>query len=301
MDTVFQNVRTYCIVLLGCCLASLPIDAQVRFLERGLQPQSSEVKDSVWKAYYHTRYALVIAASNYKNNWSSLPGAAKDADTIAFTLKQHGFEVMMLRDPRDSATLFKSLRNILTKAAKDANNCLLIYYAGHGYADEENAYLVMTDTSSSSRRGLLNMQSLFELVAKERFPKHVLIVLDACFSGKASKYAIYGASDDLPPLIEAKLKTPARYLLTSATSIQQVPDKSIFCRYFISGINGAADAFGGDGFVTLTELKAYMENKVTNASLGKQIVYMGQLLTMEQLRSADQAYGEFIFENLKAR
>lgn len=279
---------------------------------RGLKPVNISKTDTSYNSFYKNSYALIIGVSDYQNKWSKLPGAANDADSIEKALKKHGFITTIVKNPGLPSVLQDSLIRFLERADDNKDNRVIIYYAGHGYVDETGSYLVMSRGEapfstewgvSSEDRGrtaenssYYDIRRLFELFRKYNHCKHLLLVLDGCFLGKASNLTIQAINlyNDMPPMIKEYLTTPGRYLLTASTSEQSVPDKSIFCEYLIKGINGEADLFK-DGYITLSELKIYLQNNIGNVSGGRQIIFLGQILDEAQMSKLDKAYGELIF------
>jgi len=92
----------------------------------------------------------------------------------------------------------------------------------------------------------------------------------------------------LPSPISQKTLQPVRQFITSGTSEEQVPDKSIFCQQFLAAMEGEADN-DGDGYVTGTELGAYLQKSVTNYSRESQHPQYGKI------RNPNLDKGDFIF------
>ena len=84
-----------------------------------------------------TRIALIIANSNYPTAGDSLPGAARDANTIEQALMDAslGFRVTLARNKskRDIEAALRQFQLDLRHAGPDAIGFL--YYVGHGAAD----------------------------------------------------------------------------------------------------------------------------------------------------------------------
>src|SRR5207253_1222527 len=100
-----------------------------------------------------------------------------------------------------------------------------------------------------------------------------------------------------PAAIETKLEKKARFILTSGTRNQEVPDKSVFRHFFIRGINGEADLMR-DGYVSLIELKTYLEVKVSENSTVKQWIFCDRF--RDQWNEAmDISSGEIVFRIIK--
>ena len=73
-----------------------------------------------------------------------------------------------------------------------------------------------------------------------------------------------------------------------------MPDKSIFKRSFLIGLEGDAD-LTGDGYITGSELGMYLADKVVNDSRGRQHPQYGKI------NNPNIDRGDFIFVPFKAR
>jgi hypothetical protein len=83
-----------------------------------------------------------------------------------------------------------------------------------------------------------------------------------------------------------------RQFITAGTEDEQVPDKSMFKRSFLIGIEGDAD-LTGDGYITGSELGIYLSEKVVNYTKGNQHPQYGKINNPELDR------GDFIFVPLE--
>ncbi|MBV8170252.1 MAG: peptidoglycan-binding protein, partial [Alphaproteobacteria bacterium] len=88
--------------------------------------------------------------------------------------------------------------------------------------------------------------------------------------------------------MQEKSAYPVRQFITSGAADQPVPDYSTFRRSFVAAITGEA-GIGKDGYLTGSQLGAYLEEKVTNYSRRTQTPQYGKL----QDPNLDR--GDFIF------
>ena len=141
---------------------------------------------------YKESYALIIGASNYNNGWPVLAGVMKDIAEIKDILEDQGFSVTTVIDP-NLMELRDAYRNFINKHGLDAENRLLIYFAGHGHTirtayGEEMGYIVPVDAPNPNKdknaflSNSMAMQQI-EVFAKQIQSKHPLFLFDACFSG----------------------------------------------------------------------------------------------------------------------
>ena len=83
---------------------------------------------------------------------------------------------------------------------------------------------------------------------------------------------------------------PVRQFIFSGTSEQQVPDDSVFHQYLLKALRGEREADqNGDGYLTGSELGAYLRERITVSSRGKQTPHFGKIADPRLNR------GEFVF------
>ncbi|MBW2311934.1 MAG: caspase family protein [Deltaproteobacteria bacterium] len=130
-------------------------------------------------------HALVIGNNEY-NFLRKLKTAINDATEVGKLLKDdYGFQVTTLTDATraDILTALESFRAQLIE-----NDNLLIYYAGHGWLDEEadEGYWLPVDATSDSTVNWLSNSAITSTL-KAIAAKHVLVVADSCYSGKLAR------------------------------------------------------------------------------------------------------------------
>jgi caspase domain-containing protein len=217
---------------------------------------------------YKESWALVIGVSNYEH-WTDLPGVEKDVERVRSVLEKHGFKIQYLLNPTRQE--FKStIDEFINVRGLDFENRLVIYFAGHGVTlrgpdNREEGYLVMRDTPLSEPDETSFIQKAapigwMERYAKDIKSKHALFVFDSCFSGKLFEEMRRRGDPSTADLIK-----PVRQFITAGTANQRVPDKSIFCDYFVRAVDGDADS-NNDGLVTGTELGEYLKRRVMEDS-----------------------------------
>jgi hypothetical protein len=258
--------------------------------------------DHVTTKFYSKSYALLIGVSKYNNGMPDLPGAAEDIDSVKAALTAHEFNVQAIINPPTSQGLADSIMAFMSRVDEDSR--VIIYYAGHGTGEEGGGLIVSGIKNDALTNAIFPLKDLVTICSKIE-AKHFLLVLDGCYMGKAADYLDYsrgstrGAMPDepLPAAIETKLEKKARFILTSGTRNQEVPDKSVFRHFFIQGINGEADLMR-DGYVSLIELKTYLEVKVSENSTVKQWIFCDRF--RDQWNQAlDISSGEIVFRIIR--
>jgi len=257
---------------------------------------------------YRERYALIIGIEEYEY-LNRLPGVKTDVKEVEQALKQHGFTVEIARkEDLVSDRLYALIKEFVNRRGLNPESRLLIYYAGHGYKHidkdgEVFGFILPSDTprfgadTAAFRSKAIGMAELLA-PAKSIKAKHVLFVLDSCYSGNLINVAdadpvkpsvvnaraiatsarfVYedtpAASPLVPPNIERKVSGRAYQIIASGTDKQAVPDNSEFRRKFVTGLtdeSGQGADYDGDSYVTVSELGEYLQRNVTNTSEGSQ-------------------------------
>ena len=134
-------------------------------------------------------YALIIGNSEYEDRrLDDLKAPANDAKALDDILKtKYGFETVLLLDATREE-IFDGMQDMATKLNREDN--LLIYYAGHGMyiQEQERGYWLPIDADKEKRSKWINTQSIVDEV-KFAEAKHILLIVDSCFSGSLTKSA----------------------------------------------------------------------------------------------------------------
>jgi uncharacterized caspase-like protein len=145
---------------------------------------------------YSKLHAILVGINKYKDERiSTLRYACKDAEDFGDLLKEgiHPSELDINVILNEEATKEAVIREIGVKLPKRLNPdaLVLLYFACHGSPeidstfDNASRYLVMHDTDKDSLFSTAidmerDLKSLFERLSS----RHVIIIIDACFSGK---------------------------------------------------------------------------------------------------------------------
>ena len=212
-------------------------------------------------------YALLIATNQY-DYWNDLANPIDDAEAIQEELEEvYGFEVETLWDPT-LADLKRKLREYGDREFGDLDQ-LLVFFAGHGALDRqtETGYLVARDTRLEGDDPLYDSYLPYSDVLPliDRFDaRHVLVLVDACFSGSAVLYQDRGVAEPEPGAlrhyVSDKLSHRARRILTSG-GLQPVDDGAAEQHSpFAQGLIQVLRGHGGElGAVTLGSLAARLQ------------------------------------------
>ena len=110
------------------------------------------------------------------------------------------------------------------------NDNLLIFYAGHGWWDEDAniGYWLPSDARRNSKADWFRNSTLVDYL-KEIKSKHTLLITDACFGGSIFKSR--KAFPEAEKAIQKLYELPSRKAMTSGTMKEEVPDRSSFIKF----------------------------------------------------------------------
>ncbi|MFD7031934.1 protein kinase [Streptomyces sp. NPDC059917] len=143
----------------------------------------------------------------------------------------------VILDPRTPSEVLKPLR----RAAQEATDTLILYYAGHGLQDEDDLdlHLGLVDSHVDSPEDSLAYSAVRRVVLRTRARRRI-VILDSCYSGLAM-----GAMSDPAQALAGQAAIEGVYLMCSA------------------GATAAALATPGEPFTAFTEqLIAVLESGI---------------------------------------
>lgn len=227
-------------------------------------------------------YALIIGVNNYSDpEISSLENPISDAQNLIDVLtRDYNFEgdnIQFLKDPKRE-DIIDALDYLSWKIT--ANDNLLIFYAGHGWWDEnaQIGYWLPSDARRVSKADWFRNSTLVDYL-KEINTRHSLLITDACFGGSIFKSR--RAFGDAPKAIEMLYEFPSRKAMTSG-ALTEVPDQSSFSKYLIGRLekNNAK-------FLSSEQLFSSIRNAVINNS--------DAIPQFGEIRNVGDQGGDFIF------
>lgn len=256
--------------------------------------------------FYTNSWAILVGINEFqKEPWRSKPlnYASEDAIGMAQVLKeQFGFKkenITILLDKRsleklqdkeiagtiDRATLqnIKTAMSALTDPIRvTSNDRVLIFFAGHGHTmprpgqdQGEMGFIISEDGEGKNIGEYYNntlAMSVIEEVSGMIPAKHVLFLVDACFSGLTSvtRGGIHSSI-----AVETLAERRAQQVITAGLKDEEVIESpqwghSAFTFTLLSGLKtGSADE-NNDGFITAVELGSYLSSRVPDIASGKQ-------------------------------
>jgi hypothetical protein len=205
----------------------------------GVGVSGGKVEDRVYINYDLSSaryYALIIAVEEYDDPAiNDLSEPVNDADKFFRIINsRYTFnvdDITYLKNPT-KADIIGTLHKMRGRVTEEDN--LLIYYAGHGYWDEEmmTGYWLPRDAQRDNPVNWLPNTDLTNYLNVLR-TKHTLLIADACFSGGIFKTRSAFANTGT---IEKLYRLPSRKAITSGT-LTEVPDQSVFIEYLLKRLN----------------------------------------------------------------
>jgi uncharacterized caspase-like protein len=243
---------------------------------------------------YANSWAVVIGIDNY-TKWPKLQYAARDAQGVRQTLiDKFGFapeRVMSLNNADATRTgILAAFHDTLAHGGVQRNDRIFVFFAGHGAtrklsSGRDLGYIVPVDSDPEHFATDAIPMTEIQNIAESLTAKHVLFVMDACYSGLGLTRG--GGSG---AFLRDNAKRVGRQMLTAGGTDQLVADggpngHSVFTWALLQGLAGKGD-LNGDGLITATELAAYIAPAV--ASVSSQTPAFGSLPGSEG--------GDFVFE-----
>ncbi len=182
--------------------------------------------------------ALFIAVDNYNSKvWTPLNNPVNDATAIKSVLQsRYGFSKISMLYNQD-ATRAKILETLEDQVSKlSVNDNFVIYFSGHGIEIGEEGYWVPVEAKSQERYELLSTTEIKNVISKSEC-KHILIMVDACFSSTIFKSsAMSSINDGTGSYYEQVDQLISRQAIT-AGGLEPVPDgsggNSVFAKYVL--------------------------------------------------------------------
>ena len=221
-------------------------------------------------------WALVVGINRYAYA-EPLNYAVNDARAVAEALGRLGFtDVRMLLDEQATKAAIEQTIYGELKDRMGPSDRLFVFFAGHGISvppprGGEEGYLIPVD--GDPERPELTAIPMDEIKKMgRRVPaKHIFFAIDSCFSGFAlTRDATLEATPDAALL--SALEEPVVQVLTAGRKGQKAVETEghgLFTRRLLDGLEGRADR-DRRGFVTVTQLAAWLTPRVTRDSEGRQ-------------------------------
>jgi WD40 repeat protein len=252
-----------------------------------------------YKPEYKNSWALVVGIDQYKDPalpplMTAVKGARAFADLLRAAFGFPPNQVILLENEHATqAAIRRAFTDPLGREAKVGDDDrVVVYFGGHGVtydtAEGEIGCVTCYDTETAYWDTTIPMDELTRL-ANRSHAKHVLFLLDACFSGYATTRSFDAGAgrqaDDY-------LTRAARQVISAGMREQLVSDtlgpegQSLFTGFLLEGLRGAAPTPGG--VLRAFHLAGYLQDMVGQHSRSRQTPQYAPLMGSQG--------GDFIFE-----
>jgi len=239
-----------------------------------------KIDQKVPSSLYNNSRALLVGVNRFIDpNFNSLPYVEKDIEKLEEVLIDNKFEVIKLKGKITHKHIVESIEDVIL--ASNTDDRLIIYFSSHGFQDKFSksiGYISCFDCEKERPTNCINLNYLDFVVkrCRDKKIKHILIIVDSCFSGlgiilKNTKY---------PDIVKIATKQGA-HMMTSGMydQVSQIDHKlkmSTFTFYLIKGLSGAAD-YTNDEIITISELLVYVQYEVARETNSAQIPMLGKI------------------------
>ncbi len=254
---------------------------------------AAPVNEARLTAGYGESWAIVVGIDDYAK-WPKLHYAVRDAEAVSKLLvEKFGFaqqRVFTLENAAATRAAILSLfEDKLGNGVLKRDDRVFVFFAGHGATRQLTSgrnlgYVIPADSDPQHVAADAVPMTEIQNLAESLEAKHVLFVMDACYSGLGLT-----RGERSGQFLSENARRIGRQMLTAGGADQMVADggpngHSVFTWTLLQGLAGKAD-LNGDGFITATELAAYVAPAV--AGVTHQTPAFGSLPGSEG--------GEFVF------
>ncbi len=238
-------------------------------------------------AYYRSSWAVVVGVNEYSSpNIAPLSYAIADARAVADALPALGFPSDQIQVLENETALKQNIERAILglHTQMRSGDRLLVFFAVHGQVAKnrggEEGYLLPYDADPNNLPMTCLSMSNLALAGRSLQAKHILFVLDTCFSGHATS---------LPrSLPTEEMRDRVVQIMTAGTSGQRAAEENghgVFTREFLNGLRGGADPEGQG--LTAMKLTVYIQDQLN----GRRTPQIRQTPLLQKL----DGEGEFYF------
>lgn len=241
-------------------------------------------------------FIAVIGIDRYRcRDWQRLENAVSDARGACDAFVKLGFKVAgepLLDDAATHEALHRLVTDDLSRLGKE--DSLILFFAGHGhtvitdYADgppTKRGYILPFDAEPRGTSKWLRLDNWLSDVAHLP-PKHILVILDSCYSGIALDRAAIRWRDVAlpgPEMMDVLRARRSRRVITSARGDQRAMDSgprsghSLFTGCLLDALAGQLVAETKRPLATGAELAIYVQRRVSEHASSRQTPDFGEL------------------------
>jgi len=214
------------------------------------------------------RLALIVGVSEYGEGFEPLPGSLRDVQAMDAILKnadRGAFQTQALENC-DRSTLEANIEQFFR--GKSPDDVLLFYFSGHGDLGSggmlnQHLHFCTRNTTKQDKR-LVESSALSASFLKRQIDlsksRQIIVILDCCYSGAIGDLLKKGDEE----INYGELQAEGRVILASSSaakvSLQAKDGLSLYTRYLIEGMEGAA--YPGQGaWIAARSLHEYADRR----------------------------------------
>lgn len=227
------------------------------------------------KSSTRTDHAYFFPVTDYSNSWQPLPETLKECKAIAADLERF-YRFKTIIEVNKTKDEIKEKLAELAKREYGPRDQLLLFFSMHGYFNEKSdvGCLVPYKALSDDRayKTWLLHDELRALI--NQIPcQHVLVCLDACYSGtfSGSRSKPESPGNNCIEKVSFALSEPSRLFLTSGGK-EKVPAASEFASLWRSALGSRG---GEDGILTFPELLSKLNESAPSPRWGELKGHLG--------------------------
>ena len=197
-------------------------------------------------------HAFFFAINTYEDEaFPDLKNPISNAQDIANELSSYyGFKTEVIENPTRKAIKNKlnDIQQKFEQGAYPKDGQLLLFFSGHGeYLDDSNGYFVTSDAEKDDIEATSIPYDLYRPKMAKIDCKHILVVIDACYSGsfykrdlmksgnKPSQFKRPGELSEMEAYYENyKQRQTRKYIV--AGGLEKTPDQSELAYKFLEGL-----------------------------------------------------------------
>lgn len=253
-------------------LAALIVTSFELLASQGLALRHQFVNNEPIVSYSHS-HALLIGVSDYSvdSSWNNLYTVQSDMDDLQEVLEsQHGFTTERLVNPTKN-DITDAMEAFIANYGSIKEARLVVVINGHSTVIGQEGYLASADsihplTSTSEAAKSSISFARIQSWAREIQSKHVLFLMDSCFSGRALGYRGNASFAGL----SRQFNQPVKYFITAGDSNERVPAESKFTPALTNILSTSHHEYKTDGLLTGSEMGLFLKEVMASQGLSSQ-------------------------------
>src|SRR5262245_14113364 len=247
------------VLLLALCISCASAGIDDDYVRPGSSKWGDILERVLGQKGFGKSYALVIGVGDY-DHYPKLSAPAADAEQVRNLLRDEAqFDrIITLTDDKATRSRIEGLMESLLPQLVQSNDRFLFYFSGHGSTRalpaSKRGYLILKSSKKEGWDAMIDMPRMREWSENFGNARHVLFLLDACFSGLAATER-KGGFDPKNQTIQ-RLMQPASHIITAGIEGEEsfiFNEKSLFTAAFLAAARGSL-SMPSDGVISLSEM-----------------------------------------------